>query len=293
MQVEKKWFYVLRPADVPRPLRLLLPYLGTHKCWRIGCARYLCLGIVQSIIFIPLPILIAYYAVADKQGVGCLTRAHAHNETHSQRPISPSVAHSGWAVGGFVLPPPSPLPPPSSPSHSLPPPLPPSRHSSRLRAWRWGTASHLIGGDARSSRCLVAEYVDLDADLVRSDLRDHPHDPVHPRRPPGLVDAGGPDGFGRLRMCPGGYIICMCREVTHVPGGYASLARGHAHAARGLMARQRSHQQSLVRGHADVLLHRVLAPQHNYDRVVATMSTHPKPLPRLGYRIINCFKLLF
>jgi len=131
--VEKKWFYVLRPADVPRPLRLLLPYLGTHKCWRIGCARYLCLGIVQSIIFIPLPILIAYYAVADKQG-----------------------NMSTWTLIWF--------------------------------------------------------------DLIYETILTIP------------CTLGGLLGWSM---------------------------------------------------------------QHNYDRVVATMSTHPKPLPRLGYRIINCFKLLF
>ena len=67
-QVDKGWFCVVRAADCPNWLLRAAPFLGDHPRWRRGLMRHAALGLILSIAFIPVPLLIAAYCVSDDQG---------------------------------------------------------------------------------------------------------------------------------------------------------------------------------------------------------------------------------
>lgn len=66
--VDKGWFVVVRPRDCPPWLLRAAPFLGTHERWRRGMLRHVTLGLMLSMVFIPVPLLIAVYGVADDEG---------------------------------------------------------------------------------------------------------------------------------------------------------------------------------------------------------------------------------
>lgn len=66
--VDKKWFRVVRYSDCPPWMLRALVFLGPHKRWRRGLLRHVALGLTLSLVFIPVPILLARYVVVDKAG---------------------------------------------------------------------------------------------------------------------------------------------------------------------------------------------------------------------------------
>ena len=66
--VQKGWVCVVRQCDLPPWLLRCAPFLGPHPRFRRGLMRHLCLGLELSVLFIPVPLLLARYVVADRYG---------------------------------------------------------------------------------------------------------------------------------------------------------------------------------------------------------------------------------
>ena len=66
--VDKGWFRVVRYEDCPPWLLRVFVFLGPHERWRRGLLRHVTLGLTLSTLFIPVPLLLARYVVADSAG---------------------------------------------------------------------------------------------------------------------------------------------------------------------------------------------------------------------------------
>ena len=66
--VEKKWIPIVRYADCPPWLLTICPFLGAHERWRRGMRRHVALGVMLSSLFIPVPLVLARFVVADADG---------------------------------------------------------------------------------------------------------------------------------------------------------------------------------------------------------------------------------
>mmetsp|Transcript_32122 Transcript_32122/g.58073 ORF Transcript_32122/g.58073 Transcript_32122/m.58073 type:complete len:258 (+) Transcript_32122:32-805(+) len=62
--VERRWFLRLRSANCPPWLVRVLPYLNDNpRCWRWATARLLVLGFIIGVVYVPIALLIARYAL--------------------------------------------------------------------------------------------------------------------------------------------------------------------------------------------------------------------------------------
>lgn len=66
--VDKGWFFVVRASDCPPWMLRFLPFLRSHERWRRGMLRHFVLGLQLSLLFIPVPLVIAWKLVADADG---------------------------------------------------------------------------------------------------------------------------------------------------------------------------------------------------------------------------------
>jgi hypothetical protein len=58
--VEQNWVRIVRVEDCPPLLLRVMPFLGEHKVWRIGCARHLALGILLLLVIVPPTLFLGY-----------------------------------------------------------------------------------------------------------------------------------------------------------------------------------------------------------------------------------------
>ena len=66
--VDKGWFRVVRYSDCPQWLTTVFPFLGPHPRWRRGMLRHVMLGLTLSIVYVPVPLLLARFVVANAEG---------------------------------------------------------------------------------------------------------------------------------------------------------------------------------------------------------------------------------